>query len=287
MKFGYLIVMVLCMMPLAFAAVPDSASMKVQLLSQDPDPVIAGSFVGLRFMVENLGREDVTQFIFEVIPEYPFALESSDDGIRSPGTIYANQIGDKAFVFYYNMKVSQDAVEGLYDVRVRYSVDGGLTWRRLDPYAVRVESRDPLVAVRQVSADPEVSVPGDELTLGITLENLGDVYIKNVRVALTLYQLSQTGSPLELPFSPVGSSNEKVIDTMAPKKSEKLQFVLVSDADAQPKVYKIPLTVTYEDDAGTKFTKQELVSIRVGVKPELMVRLESSDPFIIGQSNMI
>jgi hypothetical protein len=283
-----LILLIVALVPAAFSA-SEFANIKVTLLSQQPDPAYPGEIVEVRFKVENNGKSDYSNAYFEILPESPFTLAPGDSGIREPGKIIAGQTGDEAYVILYRLKVLPDAVEGSYEVRLRYSNDE-TNYKTLDPFTLNVATRNPILAITSVTTEPEIVGIGDELTLSIGLENIADSYIKNIKVNLQLVEAvsSQTGTTVNaVPFAPIGSSNEKVVKLLEAGKQTMLTFKLICDVNAEPQVYKIPTTLTYEDDNGKEHTKSTIVSVKVGQEPDLLVILDNNDPFIIGKTDTL
>ncbi len=117
------------------------------------------------------------------------------------------------------------------------------------------------IAVQQLAITPEQIRPGEEVSLFVQLQNAGDEDIENVFVRLDLTQV---------PFIPVGSSSEKVIEEIRDFDREALSFTLRALPDAQPQVYKIPLVITH----GTISTTS-LIGIEVTSPAHLDVLLES------------
>ena len=119
------------------------------------------------------------------------------------------------------------------------------------------------VAVSSFTLSPQKVLPGSETEIGITLENVGDEDIENVLVTLDLS---------EVPFVPVGSANEKIIDEINDGDKEKVMFQVKALPDAQPSTYKIPVVVSY---AGA--SKTSLISVEVTADAHLDLLLEKSE----------
>jgi len=105
------------------------------------------------------------------------------------------------------------------------------------------------IGVQEVFSQPNKVAPGEKLTIRIMLENFGEDEVSNVAVKLDL---------TDLPFAPVDSSTEQVN--------------LIALPEAEPRIYKIPLKITYNNTV-----KESLISINVESKPELDLVLESSE----------
>ena len=119
------------------------------------------------------------------------------------------------------------------------------------------------VAVNSFSLYPQKVLPGSEISIDLTLENVGNLDLENVIVTLDLS---------EVPFVPVGSSNEKIIDEIKDGDKEKVMFQVKALPDAQPSTYKIPVVVSY---AGA--SKTSLISVEVTADAHLDLLLEKSE----------
>ncbi|MDP3699073.1 MAG: LPXTG cell wall anchor domain-containing protein [Nanoarchaeota archaeon] len=119
------------------------------------------------------------------------------------------------------------------------------------------------VAVSSFTLNPQKVLPGSETNIDITLENIGDEDIENVIVTMDLS---------DVPFVPVGSSNEKIIEEIDDGSQEKVTFRVRALPDAQPSTYKIPVAVSY---AGA--SKTSLISIEITANAHLDLLLEKSE----------
>lgn len=119
------------------------------------------------------------------------------------------------------------------------------------------------VAVSSFTLQPQTVVPGEETNIGITLENVGTVDVENVIVTLDLSNV---------PFVPVDSSNEKIIDKIDDGREERVTFRVKTLSTAEPSTYKVPVVVSY---AGA--SKTSLISIEVTAKAHLDLLLEKSE----------
>ena len=119
------------------------------------------------------------------------------------------------------------------------------------------------VAVNSFSLYPQKVLPGSETSIGLTLENVGSTDMKNIVVTLDLSQV---------PFVPVGSSNENIIDRINNDDTEKVNFKVKALPDAKPSTYKIPVVITSD---GT--SKTSLISIEVTANAHLDLLLDKSE----------
>lgn len=119
------------------------------------------------------------------------------------------------------------------------------------------------VTIESFDLSPQTVSPGEELNLHLSVENVGDENLKNVIVTLDL---------ATQPFIPVGSSNEKVIGEIDDHDSEKINFRLRALPDAEPSLYKIPITLTHGD-----VSKTSLIGVEVKAVPSLDIIMDESE----------
>ena len=119
------------------------------------------------------------------------------------------------------------------------------------------------VAVSSFTLYPQTVIPGEETSIDITLENVGDLDIENVLVTIDLSNV---------PFVPVDSSNEKIIDEIDGKDEERVTFRVKALSTAEPSIYKIPVVISYGGAS-----KTSLISIEINAKAHLDMLLEKSE----------
>lgn len=246
---------------------------------QIPDPAEPGSYVELRWKIENLGTDSTDGLIFQLDPKYPFYLDEGERSEKKIGELSERQVGANAYILYYKLRVDDDAVEGNNEVELRYSRDGGDTWIKLPPFQVRVESHDILLNIEEVKVTPEETSPGERMSLEMEIQNIAPSAVKNLKIELELLtQLTtSTGiSTVELPFTPVGSSNEVKVRSLTPGEATAVEFDLVVDPDAEPGVYKIPITMEYQDDLGGNFSSNNVIGVIVSSEPDMSAVVDSS-----------
>lgn len=243
---------------------------EARFLNQNPDPAEPGGYVEVRIKVENIGTEAANEMYFELIPEYPFSLDPGKASNVRLGDTDARQVGVDAYVLYWSLRVDKDAVEGSSRLRMRYSVDSGKTWVEPDEYYIRIQTHDSIISIESAEAKPEVVEPGKELTLEIVVKNMADSLLKDVRTNLNLIYPAGT-TLVELPFTPIGSSNEKAVKSIEKGQTEAFSFRMIADIDAESGIYKIPVVITYSDKLGKNYSVTGLVGARIGASPDLYI----------------
>jgi len=119
------------------------------------------------------------------------------------------------------------------------------------------------IAVQSFSATPEQVSPGERVELRVTLENVGNDDIRNILVNIDLS---------EVPFAPLRSSTEQIIDKIKEDDEETVLFELVALPDASSQIYKIPIKISYNETS-----KSSLISLEVSAEAKLDLILEESE----------
>lgn len=248
------------------------------LLNQIPDPAEPGSYVEIRFKIENIGAENVDSLILELMPEYPFSLDSGESRLKRIGDMHMQQVGEEAFVAYYKLRVDKDAIEGNNPIQIKYTVDGQ-AWTKKEFY-VRIQTNDAILSIESVKSEPEQIPPGAAAKLIISLTNNADSILKDIKVNLGVLTALTTATGyqlIELPFTPIDSANEKMIKNIGAHESKDVEFNLVADASADSKIYKLPITLEYSDGLGKNYSKNYYTSLIVGEDPDLIASIDTSE----------
>lgn len=253
----------------AMSNVLAAANLQVTFLNQDPDPVQVNKNVDVRFKIENLGGDDAKNVDFELVPNFPFTLDS-DVALRELGTLKAYTQDSDAVNVKYTLRTDKNAADGDNNLQVRYRINGG-SWIVQDVIIdVDANTQDSYVSVFDVSTEPEVLAPGKEAKIIIRLENMDDSRVSDLTTKLDL-------SATDMPIAPLGSATEKRIGSLNAKDSVIQEYDVIVSADAAPAFYKIPLTIEFKDYDGNEYTKQDIISVVVGSEPELSYWVENED----------
>ncbi|HIH14998.1 MAG: hypothetical protein QT08_C0003G0005 [archaeon GW2011_AR17] len=140
-------------------------------------------------------------------------------------------------------------------------------------FVVSLPTAQAQIAIDSFTVNPETIEPGERFTLRLNLENLVDDDIKNILVSVDL---------TDIPFAPVESSSEQIIEKMREGEEESVTFTLQALASAEAKVYKIPVTISYENT-----TKESLISVEVNTEASLDILLESSELTVVDEQGKI
>ncbi len=271
-----LIVMMMVLGSVALAQTsPGYSDFKVVSTIYEPYPAEPGKYIDLYVKVENLGTRAATDSTFELLPKYPFSLDSDVDAIKNYGRIEPSQ----PVLLKYKVRVDKNAVSGNNSIDLRYRTGKEGMWFTIS-FDIYVKSRDTILSIEQVESEPDEIVAGSKAMVEFTLKNLANTQVRDITL-----KLDMSGSTT--PFAPVGSTTEKRIEKLEPGEEEKVLFHVISEASAEPKVYKIPLTLTYSDESGTTYTKTDIIGLLISSDPEIQVYLEESDTFMGGTKGSI
>ncbi|NOZ81276.1 MAG: hypothetical protein GXP63_06415 [DPANN group archaeon] len=269
--------------------VVDSYRIKVSLLNQDPDPVNQGNFVDLRFKFENYGLREAENIEVRLPDQGPFSMVREADRLQEVGTLTGRQTEVDGKVIKYRVNVANNAGEGDYDVNIQYRIDGG-AWQEPSPFTVTVRQTRPQLAVLKAVTEPGRVVPGQDATLTLTLENMAEKDFKDVRVTFQVVSFTTTTTTIskeELPFSPLGTTNELIVGTMPRRSQKEVAFSFTTDPTADITVYKLPVLISYADYFGNNYSTTQYTTIVLEAKPELSVTVDSSDLSKPGQKGDI
>lgn len=119
------------------------------------------------------------------------------------------------------------------------------------------------ISIESFSSSPSKVLPGGKLRLSITLENIGENDTSNIIVKLDLSQV---------PFAPLGSSNEEGISKIKEDDQYVVNFDLIALPNAESQIYKVPVEISFGD-----IKKTSLISLEVSPKINLDLILDNSD----------
>jgi len=250
-----------------------SASLRVTSLKYEPYPVEPGSYFKMWIKLENVGVDRGRNVSFELLPEFPFSLDSNQNALKSIGKL---DVGDEV-VLEYKIRVDKNAVVGENDLKSKYCTDKDFCVTH--DFNVSVQARDAIITLADVYAEPSQIAPGQEAFVKIKLNNNADSLMKDIRVKLNLLEAVTTTTSVtyrDLPFTPIGSTNEIALEKLDRGEEKEIVFKVIADPDAQPKIYKIPVIVTYADEVGKNYTRNYITALIVNDKPDLYAKVEET-----------
>ena len=141
-------------------SVSDAAFVTISFVNQDPEPVMPGEALELKFKVENMGTKPANDVTVELTPRFPFSVDGSEK-IKCVGTLFGRQKGKDAVIVRFFLTADATAGSGINPIALRYKTSSQ-GWTVIDSFNVSVGRRDLTLAVTSVAAKPETLIPGKE-----------------------------------------------------------------------------------------------------------------------------
>ena len=267
-KYFLLLIAIIILSFSAFAYVSDSPRASVTLVNQDPDPVEPGQVVTLKFKIENQGAQTNQDVILRLIPRQPFSLYG-DQAEKNVGKLAAGSVNNEAIYVEYNLKIDENAVEEETEIEVELQIGEGKILYTNGEFKVDIQTHDASLDIKSIALDPNPIPPGQTGRVTLTVKNLADSLLKDIKIKLDL-------SSATLPLAPYQSSSERIIPQLQTGVQDTLTFDIIATPEAVPGLYKIPLNITFSDEQGSKTTINDILAVQIGDIPNLKVFLKKS-----------
>ncbi|AKB76930.1 hypothetical protein MSHOH_0447 [Methanosarcina horonobensis HB-1 = JCM 15518] len=220
------------------------ANLKVTIIETNPYPAKIGEYLDLTVQVENIGRDRAENVDIEIVPEYPFSLDSQKNAVQNIGSLAPEKFASKEFHLF----VDKNAQKGVRSIDIRTRIDKNSPWsERTFDLRIGTETFDSkgTVELLEIVSSPEVFMPGDRGTITVTLKNTattptvtidGKDYDTNARVqAAVLRTLSDEVIVLDAPYEEMG--------LLGPGDSIKLTFNVMASEDATEGTHNLELAL--------------------------------------------
>ncbi|MEA3378769.1 MAG: hypothetical protein U9Q69_03960 [Nanoarchaeota archaeon] len=253
-----------------------STHFKLDILRSEPAPAEPGKIMDLWVKVTTQGSLSDTRLFdvrLELKEEFPFSAASPEDKVKEFGTMDSSE----SRTVRYRVKVDGDANPGPNEIRFKFFSNIKKVGMLSAPLELDVKAISATIAVASVDLEPEKIKPGDAAKLTLTLRNDALSRLRDITAQIDL-------SASTMPFAPIHSTTEKKIRSIASGESVEVVYDIIALASADSKVYKVPLSLSYYDDAGTEFTKNDIIGLIVEATPDLEVNIEDFDILQKGQS---
>ena len=145
-------------------------ALKVDIVKYDPYPAEIGKYVDVWVKIENIDHGRADDVSIELVPSYPFSLDSKTNAVKNIGILSPNS----AAVHEYHLFVDSDAKPGTSSIKIRYQDNKGKSWFE-ESFNIKVGS-DTLdsrgtIQLKEIKTEPEVLMPGDSGIVTIVLKN--------------------------------------------------------------------------------------------------------------------
>lgn len=247
-----------------------STNLEPEVVRAEPMPLQSGEYADLWIRVTNTGSTDAANPTFQIVDDFPFQGTEKTEWSPRGGLAAGETVTWRAQV-----KVNENAVFGQNDLTVRTTSGNNDVWveHKLN-LSVRTDDRS--LIVRDLDF-PERVEPGSTGQMTLTLENLANSQFKNIDVNLDVS---------DIPVAPRETSRKRV-SSVGPGSSENVTFNLDVDGDAENQLYKMPIQIDYQNQAGQELSVTETTGVNVGGFPNIEVGVDESDIRSSGQRGTV
>ena len=211
MKKLLLIVAMLVLMSVAVAA-----DIRVTKASQDPDPVIAGDTVKIRFKVENTWEDTRYDIQMELVSSFPFSMYSSS-ALQNLGKLEGGQTGSDAVFVEYWLKIDPNAVDGNNEFKLNiFSEDK--SWHEELTFSVDV--RADKIALKPYVVASDLVTAGKRGKFTIEVANAGENNVQSLELQLLSssdYRLLSTSNYVYLGDLDADDTESQDFDVFVPE----------------------------------------------------------------------
>jgi hypothetical protein len=237
----------LFMLAAAFVVVLVSISMasaacnlNVQLLNQDPYPATPGEYVKVVFQVNGTENPECDEVFFDVIPTYPFSVDSNDSKIIVSSGGYIQNYPSHLLAGY-RLRIDKNALDGDNRVDVRYGNTGKNPSDIIKSFYIHVDDQrtDFDVIIQDYNSDT------NSITFGII--NIG----KKDTEALTIELPKQSNIDLR-------GSNKVIVGSLNANDDTTVSIKAI------PKPGEILVVINYNDKIGVRRTVEKTIMFTDG-----------------------
>lgn len=235
----------------------------VTLLKQTPDPARAGETVEVRFEIENLGGTATGDMTFELVPKYPFTEIPGEEYVKTVSSMKGYQQGAESVIIKYEVRVDKDAVKGTNQLQLKWGKSGSDVYV-IEDFDIEVTGTE---YAQIIYVDKAKLNPGEETEMKFTVTNVGNSPLQNL-----VFSWSEENGVI----LPVYSDDTKYIKYVDVGESVDLAYIVVADVNADPGLYKLDLSLSYETQEGVSQEMNTRAGIFIGGETDFDVTFSES-----------
>ena len=246
---------------------PVVADLGISLKEMSPATVAPGNEFFITFSVSNPASSDASAS-FELKEKTPFEVQGKK------ATLQLKPFETKTLT--YRVIAASGTASGDYPLKLQYEVEND---EFEEMFTVRILAIESTLIIDKVELEPKVAAPGQSVDIILKVKNLASYALKDISLKLEL-------TDALLPFAPKDSSTEQKITSLDDGQSKEVVFTLDSLAEAESKIYKLPLKITYYDEFAREYSMSDLIGIEIGETPELSLNVEENN-LVLGQPSSL
>jgi hypothetical protein len=252
------------------AAAQSNENIEVQKMTTEPSPLMIGQYADVRFKVTNNMNEDFENVTVRFEEEYPFSVDPDN---KKSWRIASFEEGD-SYEFRMQVRVDANAVQRDEELKIRVDTSDSTTNARLP---VELKADDDGLVIQEVEFPTAVG-SGTTTHMNVTLENTANAYFRNIELGLNPGQ--------QTPVVVSGTSTER-ISSMAPDQTKTLSYTLNVDEGAENGVYTVPISLSYENEAGASISRSASTGIVIGGRPNIDIGLNNDGSINAGSTGEV
>jgi len=264
MKKIYLVLLLLLLIPLASARqtqFSNDNNLRIDLVTISPSPVSLGSSSELTFEATNMGTETINNLEFSPSSKFPLSI------VDITPIMIKTLAPDESKQFKFKIKSASSADEGTYKFTLQFE-EPTIQQISVASYDIQVKRIQRTIATTYVTTDPETLQPGYPAIVNVEIENNANYDMKDISVKLNF---SDT-----VPIAPYKTTAERQIKEIKADTSEIVSFQVIALPEAEPNVYRIPLTLIFDDALGNEYKRQDYAGIIIASAPDYDLTIEDS-----------
>lgn len=209
-------------------ALAQSINVKVSTLKYDPSPAEPGKFLDLWLSIDNKGTGIVQNYVVELVPGYPFFLDSNENATRKFDSIDADGARMK-----YRIRVAEDAPDGDSILKVKHYQEGSSTFITED-LKISILGK---INVDISSIEPDTLIPGNPTKVKFLFNNTGMAPVRDLII---------TWSDPNNKILPLGGENRFRIDELGVGASRTVEFRMIADPSITQGVHVININMSFQ-----------------------------------------
>ena len=213
---------------LAVAQVASGPIIKADVLKYDPAPAEPGNFLDLWLSIDNTGSDTANDYIVELIPAYPFYLDSNENAIRNYSSI--DSIG---VIAEYKLRIAEDAPNGEAILKVKHYKRGS-SIAVIDELKVSIIGK---VDVDILSIEPNTLIPGNPTKVVFSVNNSGRAPVRDMII---------TWNDPNNKILPLAGENRYRIQNLDIGNSTEVVFSMIADPSATQGVHMINVNMSFQ-----------------------------------------